>query len=289
MLALLRSATRAVLCFSAGALVALPTSATAQTGSNGSLLLQIDTPQNGAKVRAPFTVAGWVLDTASSNGTGIDVVHAWAIPNGGGPGIHLGSAVLGDSRPDVGGIFGPQFATSGYHLTARSFMPAGTYALQVFGRRTGALNFEVAAQVSIEVLSTTLTDLGPCVNGQVPTFTDNVWACGNGSGQWIEDGLHLKYIKGNVGINTSASPGERLHIGDGNILLEGGAQVAIKFKRDFTFEDGPSGPSPFPVFDFGRILQAGDGDPEVRLTYSDRDHQERSGCGQKGNQSIRNR
>jgi hypothetical protein len=70
-------------------------------------------------------------------------------------------------------------------------------------------------------------------------------------------------------------PGELFHIGDGNMLLEGGGEVAQKFKRDFstTGENSGvqtgSGISTNPIFQIGRIIQAGDGDPEIRIMYSD--------------------
>ncbi|HEY7547040.1 MAG TPA: twin-arginine translocation signal domain-containing protein, partial [Blastocatellia bacterium] len=72
---------------------------------------------------------------------------------------------------------------------------------------------------------------------------------------------------GNIGIGTPM-PGEKIHLGDGNFLIEGGGETAIKIKRDFTIT-GKSGESPFPIFEFGRITQAGDGDPELVFFYSD--------------------
>jgi hypothetical protein len=80
---------------------------------------------------------------------------------------------------------------------------------------------------------------------------------------------------GNIGIGVT-TPGEKLHIGDGNFLLEGGGETAIKIKRDVTFTGGPSGTSQFPIFQIGRIIQAGDGDPEIRFMYSDDGTAERS-------------
>jgi len=80
--------------------------------------------------------------------------------------------------------------------------------------------------------------------------------------------------EGNVGIGATA-PGEKLHIGDGNALLEGGGETAVMFKRDATFV-GVSGTSANPIFKIGRIIQAGDGDPEFRVLYSDDATAERS-------------
>jgi hypothetical protein len=86
---------------------------------------------------------------------------------------------------------------------------------------------------------------------------------------------NICYLAGNVGINTTF-PGERLHIGDGNLLIEGGGQTAVKIKRDKIFTGGVSGVSQNPVFELGRIIPAGDGDPEFRFLYSDDNTLERS-------------
>jgi hypothetical protein len=78
-----------------------------------------------------------------------------------------------------------------------------------------------------------------------------------------------------LGINVP-SPGQLLHIGEGNILIEGGEETAIQMKRDITYTGGPSGTSKNPIFLLGRIVQAGDGDPEFRFLYSDDNTSERA-------------
>jgi hypothetical protein len=90
------------------------------------------------------------------------------------------------------------------------------------------------------------------------------------AGPWVTNGSAVVYNAGHVGINIPApsGPGERLHMGDGNILVEGGGETAIKIKRDFEIV-GPSGTSRNPIFELGRIIQAGDGDPEFRVIYQD--------------------
>ena len=81
-------------------------------------------------------------------------------------------------------------------------------------------------------------------------------------------------VAGAVGINQNP-PGQRLHIGDGNALIEGGGETAVMFKRDSTpgqFPGAPGGSgveSTNPIFHLGRITTAGDGDPELRVLYSD--------------------
>ena len=73
---------------------------------------------------------------------------------------------------------------------------------------------------------------------------------------------------GNVGIGIF-TPGEKLHLVDGNFLLQGGGETAITIKRDTQYVGGPSGDSKNPMFHLGRIIQAGDGDPEFRFLYQD--------------------
>jgi hypothetical protein len=85
-------------------------------------------------------------------------------------------------------------------------------------------------------------------------------------------------VNGKVGIGDKfpgIEPGEKLTLLDGNFFMEGGGEVSIKIKRDIVIT-GPSGLSSFPVFQFGRIIQAGDGDPEFRFLYSDDMTPERS-------------
>jgi hypothetical protein len=97
----------------------------------------------------------------------------------------------------------------------------------------------------------------------------------------IEDGALIQ-VGGNIGLGSAVVPGELFHIGDGNILLEGGGEVAQKFKRDFTTTGENlgvptgSGISVNPIFQIGRIIQAGDGDPEIRIMYSDDNTSERT-------------
>lgn len=74
---------------------------------------------------------------------------------------------------------------------------------------------------------------------------------------------------GSLGIGLHDTPGQRLHIGDGNVLVEGGGETALLFKRHTNILGGASGQSKNPIFQLGRIVVAGDGDPEFRFLYSD--------------------
>jgi len=66
-----------------------------------SVRLAIDTPAGGIVAEQLFVVAGWAIDFASTDGSGIDTVHVWAYPTAGGDPIFLGVADIGDPRPDV--------------------------------------------------------------------------------------------------------------------------------------------------------------------------------------------
>lgn len=94
-------------------------------------LLAIDVPGANAAVPHTFVVAGWALDLASSNTTGVSTVHVWAYPAAGGPAVFAGVATYGFDRPDVGAAFGPQFTNSGYQLIV-SNLPAGVWDLALF-------------------------------------------------------------------------------------------------------------------------------------------------------------
>ena len=75
-----------------------------------------------------------------------------------------------------------------------------------------------------------------------------------------------------VGINLTTPPAQRLHIGDGNVLIVGGGETAFQFKRIFETPGFPGGSgrvSTNPIFQLGRLIAAGDGDPEFRVIYSD--------------------
>lgn len=111
--------------------------------------LVVDAPRSGSSVPSRFVVAGWALDTGAATGSGIDVVHVWAYPDGGAP-MLLGAATLGDPRPDVGAYFGAQFANAGYHLEV-PHLPPGGYTLIVYGRSTVTNTISVEQHVRVTV------------------------------------------------------------------------------------------------------------------------------------------
>jgi len=110
----------------------------------------IDTPTTDAGVDGSFTVAGWTLDLAARDATGVDAVHVWAYPAEGGAPVWLGVAAYGDDRPDVGAVFGSSASRSGYSLEVTQ-LPPGTYDVVVYPHRIKTNTFDGAQVVRVTV------------------------------------------------------------------------------------------------------------------------------------------
>jgi methionine-rich copper-binding protein CopC len=113
------------------------------------LQMQIDLPGAGPVASGEFQVGGWALVTDGPTTPGIDAVHVWAYPVGGGGPVFVGAALLGGARPDVASLYGPGYENPGFNLLAN--LPAGTWDLAVFARITGASGFSPARTVRIIV------------------------------------------------------------------------------------------------------------------------------------------
>ncbi|MEO8095205.1 MAG: hypothetical protein ABI632_09760 [Pseudolysinimonas sp.] len=109
----------------------------------------IDEPGAQKDLSGWFTIGGWALDPRAPSGSGIDAVHAWAYPKGGGTPIFLGAATLGE-RPDVAAFYGDRFRHSGFGLQV-SGIPAGDYIVAVFPHSTASNVFLSAATVAVRV------------------------------------------------------------------------------------------------------------------------------------------
>ena len=130
------------------------------TGSAGSvrvravvgppMRLVIDTPASSSIVESRFTVSGWAVDLASRSGSGVDSVHVWAYPSGGGPPLWLGVAAIGSPRPEVGTLYGSTFADASFSLVVDG-LPAGTYDIVAYAHRTATATFAVAHSVRVTV------------------------------------------------------------------------------------------------------------------------------------------
>jgi len=117
---------------------------------DGEPLMALDTPGSGATLTLPFVVGGWAVDRAATKGTGVDAVHVWAYPLGGGAPLWVG-AHYGSTRPDVAAAFGEtRFTHSGYHVVCAN-LPPGPYRLVVSAHSTvtGAFNNARVADLTV--------------------------------------------------------------------------------------------------------------------------------------------
>ena len=111
--------------------------------------MAIDTPAHGAVVHGPFYLAGWAFDEHPS-AAGLDAIHVWAFPVAGGSPVFAGVASLGVSRPDVGAIYGAQYANAGFQVVVAGLAP-GVYDLVLFGHSSlsGTYNLQRLVRVMI--------------------------------------------------------------------------------------------------------------------------------------------
>ena len=107
-------------------------------------------PGSTTPVAGPFRVAGWAIDRGAAAGTGVDAFHVWAFPVAGGAPLFAGVASP-TVRPDIAGMFGPQFLGAGFELTGIRITP-GVYDLAVFAHSTVTNSFSVWRVIRINVI-----------------------------------------------------------------------------------------------------------------------------------------
>jgi hypothetical protein len=111
----------------------------------------VDLPaQNSVIPGSSVVIAGWALDLGAAQGTGVDTLHIYAYPKATNLPVFLGTAVLGDQRPDVGGFFGQgRFNGSGFHLITT--LAPGDYTIVVYSHSVVANDFNAAQAVAVTV------------------------------------------------------------------------------------------------------------------------------------------
>jgi len=115
-----------------------------------STAMSMNPPADGAHVTGAFLIAGWAIDADAPSGSGVDAIHAWAVPASGAP-FFLGATTTDAARPDIAAIFGARFLVSGYNLAA-PVLPPGTYVIAVYAHSaaTGSFNQVRTATVIVE-------------------------------------------------------------------------------------------------------------------------------------------
>jgi hypothetical protein len=113
--------------------------------------LSVDAPVQGSTVGSAFMIGGWAFDASAPSGSGVDAIHVWATPAGGGPFVFLGATTSFADRQDVGAIFGGRFTTSGYTLVVGSPPGRGAWDVYVYARSTTTGLFQPSGPVRIIV------------------------------------------------------------------------------------------------------------------------------------------
>ena len=119
--------------------------------ARANALTCVDSPRANSTVPPSFFIAGWALDLAARQDTGIGQIHVWAYPVSGANPIFLGQMSRG-ARPDVAAAFGPQFLDAGFWVTATNLAPGGyRLVLTPFSSITNAFQYDAAFVVPITV------------------------------------------------------------------------------------------------------------------------------------------
>jgi len=142
-------------------------------------LISIDTPAQGAAVTQPFPLSGWAIDRAGTTNTGVDAVHVYAFRNDGSGAapIFLGAATYGQTRNDVAGAYGAQFAPSGFTLSVAGLAP-GPYNLVAYAHNRLTGEFTTTATRGVTVNATGIIAIDTPTESQVVTSAMEVggWA-----------------------------------------------------------------------------------------------------------------
>lgn len=120
--------------------------------TDGLMRGHIDLPQD-ATTSGSFSVAGWAIDLAAWNGSGVGAVHVWARRTDQSTALaqFLGAAEVGLERPDVSRAFGDSALHAGWSLNPDHPLVPGVYELTAYfwSNRTG--RFEDASTISVTV------------------------------------------------------------------------------------------------------------------------------------------
>ncbi len=89
-----------------------------------------------------FSLSVAAIDERASTGAGVDLVHVWAYPIGGGSPVFLGASGTAAANPIMAAAFGQQFLNCQFTI-ANQLPPAGTYDVVFYGRSTVTGQFDV--------------------------------------------------------------------------------------------------------------------------------------------------
>ena len=114
--------------------------------------MALDVPTNNSVVSQPFAVGGWAINRSAATGPGVNAIHVYAFPIGGGNPIFLGVAQYGLARSDIGAIYGSQFTGSGFTITV-STLPAGAYNINAYAHNAASGKFDTVRTATVTVVT----------------------------------------------------------------------------------------------------------------------------------------
>jgi hypothetical protein len=173
-----------------------PQSATFERFSLSDPRSNVDGPAPGVTVGRSFTLTGWAADVGSGLGVGVDMVHAWAFPAGGGAAVFLGVSTPSFARSDVAAIFGPHALNSGYTFTTATLLP-GAYTIVVYPHSSVSGQFEAGSATSVTVaVSLPRTRLDIPANGSTVSthFTVGGWAIDQATPVGTDPGVDVVHL-----------------------------------------------------------------------------------------------
>lgn len=110
----------------------------------------VDSPAQNQNTSQNLIIAGWAVDLASTQSSGVDAIHCYAYPAGSNTPIWLGAAATNIARPDVGNAFAAaRFAASGFRLDTP--LGPGAYTIVIFAHSSITNSFNNAQTVNIIV------------------------------------------------------------------------------------------------------------------------------------------
>jgi hypothetical protein len=147
--------------------------------------MSLDRPLANGSSGKNVTVSGWAIDRGAPSGTGVDQVHVYAFPVGGGTPIGI-VTTYGQTRSDVGAAFGGQFTNSGFQAVMMN-VPAGTYNVTAYLHSTVSGTFVTGSTATNVTVNPTTSN--PQMNIDSPAtgasrsrpFTISGWAVDAGA------------------------------------------------------------------------------------------------------------
>ena len=120
----------------------------------GNPAMALDSPTTGTTIvlGERLDVTGWAIDRGPATGTGVTSIEVYAYPAASGtpPGVLLGHATMGLSRPDIGTLFGARFDSAGFALRDVR-LGAGAFHVVAYARSavTGTFNQALFSDVTV--------------------------------------------------------------------------------------------------------------------------------------------